>query len=346
MLKFGIFDHLDENGVPRGQQFDDRLKLVELIEQAGFRAYHLAEHHSTPLGCAPSPSVFLGAVAQRTKTLRFGPLVYLLPLYHPLRVYEETCMLDHLSGGRFELGVGRGGALIEHNRYGVASDVAGPMYHEAYALLMRTFQADAVDFTGRFFNVKDYLTITKPVQRPHPPVWYGCNTPDAAAWAAKEGVNIVSLGPAARACEIGQRYRDEWTAAGKSRDTLPMIGITRHIVVAETDQEAERIARAAYARWRESIEYLFKRTAGPEFPLTTIYPLEWDDLRDIGHGFAGSPSRVQRDIAELQRQTGISYLVCQMVFGTMSYADAARSITLFGREVAPAFARTPSMAAS
>jgi alkanesulfonate monooxygenase SsuD/methylene tetrahydromethanopterin reductase-like flavin-dependent oxidoreductase (luciferase family) len=256
-------------------------------------------------------------------------------------------MLDHLSGGRFELGVGRGGALIEHARYGVAMDAAGPLYHEAYALLMRAFAADRVDFSGRFFNVKDYLTLTKPVQRPHPPIWYGCNTPEAAAWAAKEGVNIVALGPAGRAKEIGQRFRDEWIASGQSRDAQPMFGITRHIVVAETDEEAVRIARPAYARWRQSIEYLFKHTPGaPDFPLTTIYPHEWDDLQKLGHGFAGSPARVQRDIASLQQQTGISYLVCQAVFGTMSYEDAARSLTLFGREIVPTFAKMPGMAAS
>src|SRR5262245_65679575 len=84
-MKFGVFDHMDRAGADLGRQFNDRLRLIELYERAGFHAYHLAEHHATPLGMAPSPSVFLAAVAQHTKTLRFGPLVYTVNLYHPLR---------------------------------------------------------------------------------------------------------------------------------------------------------------------------------------------------------------------------------------------------------------------
>src|SRR6202030_468240 len=107
-MRFGIFDHLDDSGLAPARRFEDRLSLIEAYDRYGFYAYHLAEHHGTPLGMAPSPSVFLAAIAQRTKRLRFGPLVYLLPLYHPIRLIEEICMLDQMSGGRLELGVGRG----------------------------------------------------------------------------------------------------------------------------------------------------------------------------------------------------------------------------------------------
>ena len=92
MLKFAIFDHLDSDGGPLGRFFEERLRLLELIERSGFYGYHLAEHHSTPLGMASSPSVFLASAIQRTRTIRLGPLVYVLPLYHPLRLYEEICM--------------------------------------------------------------------------------------------------------------------------------------------------------------------------------------------------------------------------------------------------------------
>ncbi|TMJ59096.1 MAG: LLM class flavin-dependent oxidoreductase, partial [Alphaproteobacteria bacterium] len=107
-MRFGIFDHLDDSGRPLGAHFEERLKLIEAYDRAGFYGYHLAEHHNTPLGYAPSPGLFLSAVAQRTKELRFGPMVYLLPLYHPLRLIDEICMLDQMSGGRFLYGVGRG----------------------------------------------------------------------------------------------------------------------------------------------------------------------------------------------------------------------------------------------
>jgi alkanesulfonate monooxygenase SsuD/methylene tetrahydromethanopterin reductase-like flavin-dependent oxidoreductase (luciferase family) len=336
VLKFGIFDHLDDGGLPLGEFFESRLKLIETIERAGFAGYHLAEHHSTPLGHATSPSVFLAAAFARTKTLRMGPLVYVLPLHHPLRLYEEICMLDHLSGGRLLMGVGRGGALIEHQRYGVEPKDAPGLYHEAFAVMMAAFENDVVNFEGKYFHYKDFLVQAKPVQKPHPPIWYGAPSPDAIPWAAPRKVNVVSLGPAARAKAIAERYRQEWAALGNPPQTLPSIGITRHIVVAETDDKAKAIARAAYPRWARAIAFLWERS-NIDFVLKDIYPKEFDALEKIGHGIAGSPVTVRAYLENLQRDTGVNYVLCQMVFGDMKHDDAKSSLELFGREVMPAF---------
>jgi len=132
-MEFGVFDHLDRHGGALADYYEDRLKIAEAYDRAGFYAYHLAEHHATPLGMAPSPSVFLAAVAQRTTRLRFGPLVWPMPLHHPLRLIEEICMLDQLSGGRLELGFGRGAAPIELEYYGVDPQdaVERPRFHPA-----------------------------------------------------------------------------------------------------------------------------------------------------------------------------------------------------------------------
>jgi len=337
VLSFGIFDHLDATGAPLGRFFEDRLRLIALIERVGFAAYHLAEHHSTPLGMAASPSVFLAAAMQRTTKIRLGPLVYVLPLYHPLRLYEEICMLDHLSGGRLMVGVGRGGALLEHQRYGIDPTDAPAMYHEAFAVLMRAFEADVLDFEGKFYRYKDYVVQAKPVQRPHPPLWYGAPNAEAIAWAAPRSVNVVSLGPADRARAIAERYRKEWAELKREPAALPKIGITRHIVVADSDATAKAIARAAYPRWRIAMEWLWQRS-NVDFVLKPIYPTEFDELERIGHGIAGAPSTVRDYVARLERDTGVNYVLCQMVFGDMNFNDASHSIELFAREVMPAFA--------
>ena len=106
-INFGIFDHIERTSSegPLRQLFEERLRLVEAYEQAGIWGYHVAQHHATPLGMAPSPNLFLAAAAQRTRNIRLGTLVYLLPFYSPLRLIEEICMLDHMTGGRLELGV-------------------------------------------------------------------------------------------------------------------------------------------------------------------------------------------------------------------------------------------------
>jgi alkanesulfonate monooxygenase SsuD/methylene tetrahydromethanopterin reductase-like flavin-dependent oxidoreductase (luciferase family) len=338
MLQFGVFDHLDHNGTSLGEQLEDRLKLIGVLEAEGYYAYHVAEHHSTWLGMAPSPSVFLAAVSQRTRRIRFGPLVYVLPLHHPLRLYEEICMLDHLSGGRLQLGVGRGGALLEHQRYGVDPAAAQAMYHEAFDVLMQACEAEVLNFDGLFYHFKDYLAVAKPLQRPHPPLWYGAPSVEAVPWAAARGINVISLGPASRARDIASRYRDEWSAAGRMSGDLPMTGISRHIVVAETDGEARRIADEAYRPWREALEFLFQRSQ-VAFPLADSYPQRFDELAAIGHGIAGSPTTVLDYLKQLTRETEVNYIACHMIFGTMRLEAAATSVRLLAREVMPTLQR-------
>jgi alkanesulfonate monooxygenase SsuD/methylene tetrahydromethanopterin reductase-like flavin-dependent oxidoreductase (luciferase family) len=336
-VQFGIFDHLDSDGRPLQELFASRLRLIELIERKGFAGYHLAEHHSTPLGMAASPSVFLSHAFARTQRLRMGPLVYVLPLYHPLRLYEEICMLDHLSGGRLLVGVGRGGALGEHQRFGIEPALAQKMYHEAFAVLMRALENDTVDFDGEFYKYKDYVVQARPLQRPHPPLWYGAPNADAIAWAAPRGINVVSLGPAARARAIADRYRQEWAMLGRDAGQLPKIGITRHIVVADSDQAARRIADAAYLPWRKAMDWIWRRSGTP-FTLTEIYPEDFAGLVRVGHGIAGSPATVRRYLEGLRDETGVNYVLCQMIFGDMREEEAARSVELFAREVMPGFA--------
>ncbi|MBI3514347.1 MAG: LLM class flavin-dependent oxidoreductase, partial [Proteobacteria bacterium] len=154
-MKFGIFDHMDQGAGPLGEQFESRLRLIEAYDRAGFHAYHLAEHHATPLGMAPSPSVFLAAVAQRTRRLRFGPLVYTLALYHPLRLAEEICMLDHLSGGRLEVGIGRGISGYELGYYGVDAKQSQAIYVEALSVILQALANDTVNFEGAHFRFRD-----------------------------------------------------------------------------------------------------------------------------------------------------------------------------------------------
>jgi alkanesulfonate monooxygenase SsuD/methylene tetrahydromethanopterin reductase-like flavin-dependent oxidoreductase (luciferase family) len=233
--------------------------------------------------------------------------------------------------------MGRGAATVEHQRYGIDPAQAPAMYHEAFAVIMKACESDVLNFEGKFYNFKDYIVQSKPVQRPHPPVWYGARDPENVDWAAPNAVNVVSLGPAARARAITDRYRKVWAELGRNASDIPMMGITRHIVVAPTDAEAKQMARPAYAMWREAIEMLWVRS-GVNFPLTPVYPKSFDELEAIGHGIAGSPATVRDYIGRLQQESGVNYVLAQMMFGNLGFEEASSSIRLFAREVAPAFA--------
>ncbi len=147
-MRLGVFDHMDRGPGPLDQFFADRMRLVEAYDRAGFYGYHVAEHHATPLGVAPSPGVWLAAIAQRTTQLRFGALVYLLPLYHPLKLLEELCMLDQMSRGRLLLGVGRGISPIELRYYGLDPAQTPAMYQEALEIILRGMACKELTFEG------------------------------------------------------------------------------------------------------------------------------------------------------------------------------------------------------
>jgi alkanesulfonate monooxygenase SsuD/methylene tetrahydromethanopterin reductase-like flavin-dependent oxidoreductase (luciferase family) len=336
-MKFGVFDHMDDAGVPLGRLYSERLQLVEAYDRAGIYGYHLAEHHSTPLGCAASPGLFLAQVAARTERLRFGPLVYLLPFYHPLRLIEEICMLDQMSSGRLELGVGRGVSPFESRLYGLDYAKTGEIYHEAFQLVLHGLASEVLSFEGKHFQFRDVPMILRPVQRPHPPLWYGTTVPENADWPAANDVNIVTIAlrPAGRI--ISDRYRATRARLGKDPRHLPLIGMARHVVVADTDEEALRIARRAYPRWRESFRWLFQRH-GAEPRIGPIYPTTFDELMAIDNGIAGSPAKVREFVAAEIAATGANYLLSWFAFGDMTLAESLRSIELFARDVMPAFA--------
>jgi alkanesulfonate monooxygenase SsuD/methylene tetrahydromethanopterin reductase-like flavin-dependent oxidoreductase (luciferase family) len=341
-MKFGVFDHMDHAGGPLAQLYAGRLDLIEAYDRGGIHGYHLAEHHSTPLGCAASPGLFLAALSQRTQTLRFGPLVYLLPFYHPLRLIEEICMLDQMSGGRLELGIGRGVSPFETRAYGLDFAQTSEIYHEAFQLILKGLTSDELTFEGKHYQFRDVPMILRPLQRPHPPLWYGITIPENADWPAANDVNIVTIALRPMVRLILDRYRAERTRLGKTHPAF--MGAARHVVVADTDEAALNIARRAYPRWRSSFRWLFARH-GAEPRIAALYPPTFDDLAAIENGIAGSPRTVREFIAAEVEATGSNYFVSWLAFGDMTLAESLRSLELLSREVMPAFASAPAAAA-
>ena len=339
-MKFGVFDHLDESGLALGEFYENRLRLVEAYDRLGLHVYLTAEHHATPLGMSPSPSIFHSAVAQRTRRILFGPLVYTLALYHPLRLAEEICMLDHLSGGRFQLGVGRGISPFELGYYGVNMDEAQARYLESYEVVMQALAlaqdtnpaARELSFSGQYYQFSKVPLTMAPRQVPHPPLWYGIGNPDSVAWCVANRCNVVSNGPLEHVRKITDAYRAQWLAAGHAAKALPLMGTTRHMVIASSEQEAKEIARSAYLRWYESFMYLWvKHGTKP----SAYFPSTWDELETAGRALAGTAESVREQLALQIEKSGVNFVLTRFAFGDLPHAHSIRSIELFAREVMP-----------
>ena len=184
-MKLGIFDHLDRNDVPLPRFYEERLQLIEAADAAGIDSYHLAEHHWNPVGMAPLPGVFLGAAASRTKRIRLGPLAYALAFHDPLILAEEVAMLDQMSNGRLELGVGRGISPWELSMYGITMNETRDIFREAMEVMIQYFTQDRVNHRGHRWRYLDVPVELKPIQKPFPPLMNAGSSGKGRDFAAK-----------------------------------------------------------------------------------------------------------------------------------------------------------------
>ena len=168
-----LSDHVGQADRPLFTLFDERLTFAAAADEAGIYCLHIAEHHATPLNMVPAPGAYLGAVARVTKRMRLGPLVYLLPLISPLRLVEEICMLDHLSHGRPEIGVGRGVSPFELGYHHIDHDRSREIFIDAYNCIRTGLTAETLNHSGPHFTYKDVPLPLRSLQQPHPAFWYG-----------------------------------------------------------------------------------------------------------------------------------------------------------------------------
>ncbi len=346
MLEIGIFDHVDSGSNSLNQFYKDRLDIIEAYDRAGFYSYHVAEHHFTPLGMAASPGIFLSAVAQRTHNLRFGPMVYCLPLYHPLRLAEEVCMLDQMSGGRFDLGVGRGISPLESRTYGEDPDfqASRKVYNESLQILKQALSSKKFSFTGEKRSAEDVQMVLEPVQRPHPPLWMGVHSLENAEHAAEHGMNIVGLRTPGEMKPFYDHFRQAWTKVQPAGKPAGKAGLGLFIVVGDTDKQAMELASRAYKVWHKSFHYLYHLHG--RSPVYGERPNDFQLVIDERRGIAGTPGKVRDFVKSVVAECGCDYVTGQFAFGDMTKEEALHSINLFGKEVMPAMKALPAMAAA
>jgi alkanesulfonate monooxygenase SsuD/methylene tetrahydromethanopterin reductase-like flavin-dependent oxidoreductase (luciferase family) len=329
-LEIGVFDHLDRGGLPLPELYESRLRAIERYDEHGFFAYHVAEHHGTMLGMAPSPGIFLASAAQRTTRLRLGAMVYVLPAYDPLRLLEEICMLDNLSGGRLEIGFGRGASPYELAFFDVTTMQSRSVYDEACAVILAGLGADALTFSGKHFSYDAVPMVLQPLQRPHPPLWHGLVRANGVAFPATLRMNVVVNGPSRFVRPLTDAYRTEWRAQ-HGDDAVPKIGVARHIVVADTDAAAIDLARQAYANWYASNDSLWRANGARSIH----FPATFDEAMQLGVVIAGSPDTVRSTVTRDIDDCGATYLMGRFAFGAIPLDRLIHSIDLFGTEVMP-----------
>jgi probable F420-dependent oxidoreductase len=309
--------------------FDETLRECERAEAAGFDSIWLGEHHNNPV-LYPAPLIGLAAVASRTRRIRLGTGVLLLPLYHPMMVAEEGAMVDMISGGRLILGIGAGYAPEEFAAFGYSLKERGGRLEESAALLHRLWTEENVTHRGKYYQLDNATVAPRPVQRPRPPIWFGAWAEPAIRRAARLG-DAWFVGPSANLQEIApcaELYRKASNETGKGDNEVALF---RYIFVASSTQEAMSTAgdpfidafERMYFRWPHPV---VKRPKGQ----LTIERLAKDRI------ILGDPKTCLEEIKRFAKELGLRYLVCRFSVPGIPREACERSLDLFTREVMPA----------
>lgn len=343
-MRFGTFSYNQARPwVPERQAFEELLEQIQLTERLGFDEAWFAEHHHSDYGMLASPNLIIANLAPRTRRLRFGNLVNVLPLFDPMRLAEECGMLDILTGGRLNVGLGRG-VPRDDLKHGLDRDTAQARFEEGIEILLRAWTGETFNYTGKAWNYVDIICRPQPLQRPHPPIYYGATSPESPAMVARRGWNLaLSRQPLANCARAISAYRAERAALGKTDGGDAIM--VRDIYVADTDEKAWAEAPAQITRfwqlatdnvWRGdsiSTDDLSKFTERfPYFPggLTVKRLDEW------GTSLIGSPETVIKKARSMIETARPDSLVGMFSFGGLSHQQVTRSIELFGTKVIPA----------
>src|SRR5438270_9925790 len=215
-MRFGTFSYNQARPwVSERQAFEELLEQILLTERLGFDEAWFAEHHHSDYGMLASPNLIVAALAHRTRRLRLGNLVNALPLHDPIRLAEEVATLDILTGGRLNVGLGRG-VPRDDIKHGLDVDTARARFSEGVGILTEAWKGGVFSHDGPTWKYADISCRPQPVQKPHPPIYYGAGSPDSARQIARRGWHLaMSRQPLHNIAATTQAYRDELKSLGQ-----------------------------------------------------------------------------------------------------------------------------------
>ena len=338
---FGLFDHIEDiPGTPTRRLLQDRLDLVKMADDGGLSAYYLAEHHGSDLCMAPNQELFVAAASQLTKNIRLGPMVKLLPLHHPVAIIEDMCVADQLTDGRFDFGVGRGVAPIEHYWFGSEWPNSPDRFTDILGIICQSLATGEISSEqSRYYDFPTMPLPMRPIQDPIP-FWY----PGRPVTAGRHGMNLIWPGVVDQ--DTHDTYVETWHKHKGEEirvdgpNSEPRIGCVMVLAISEDEREAHDIAR-------RGMEGLLRRThAVHRFDHLVLTPEECDTaLNPLRHilthyeaairAGAGTPDQIAERLAAVLEPGLTDHIVFQIPSGDMTIEEARSTLELFITKVKP-----------
>ncbi|MBI3802096.1 MAG: LLM class flavin-dependent oxidoreductase [Deltaproteobacteria bacterium] len=342
-MRFGFFDQLPlANWQSESQRYQDILAQIELGDALGFDTAWLGELHFIPsISCLASPLMILAAAAQRTKRIRLGTAVTLLPLHNPVKMAEDAATLDVLSGGRLEFGVGRGAAPVYFAGYNVPHKESRERFEEALEVILQAWTSERLSYEGKYWQVQNLLLTPKPVQKPYPPVRIAANSPETFAIAGRDGFPIFAsplINPPDKLREYLAVHRESLKPGVKQN-----VALAFPVHVAESRAQARRECEVSLLSFFKAASELIKPSGGAPTKgsdsqqklRARITEATFESI-DREMGVFGDPDYCVERIQALRQEFPMEEFICYFNRGGLiDHATVRRSMELFAKEVMP-----------
>jgi alkanesulfonate monooxygenase SsuD/methylene tetrahydromethanopterin reductase-like flavin-dependent oxidoreductase (luciferase family) len=328
-MKLGIFSVMDfhpEQQPSAAGFYREMIELAVKAEQWGYDSAWVAEHHFANYGLCPAPPVLLAAIAQKTEHIRLGPAVCVLPFHDPVKVAEEYAVLDVVSGGRLDFGVGRGYLTHEYAGHLVDREESQARFDEALEVIERAWQGQPFEYTGRFHRYPRIALNTLPLQQPMPPIALAALSPTTYARIGAQGYHLLAVPYILEDLSVLKGLLAGYAAHAQENrraNNGPRVTVAFHVHVAPTQAAAEARARSYMTRYCET------RAVGNSKTFDQLMQQRLIAVGDPGH------------VAEIFRQLasfGVERVLCLMNFGGMPFPWVLDSLTLTAQEVMPRLA--------
>ncbi len=347
-MKFGQL-HLFENPMDRSEReiVTEQFDIMARAEEFGFDSVWPAEHHFSEYGYCASPAVTLAALAVRTQKIRLGTGVVVLPLNHPVRVAEDFAILDLLSGGRVDLGVGRGYQPHEFAGYGVDQARSRDMFRESVEIIQKAWTTERLDYDGEFYKFQDLAVRPKPLQQPQPPIWMASLSPSTFQLCGQYGFNLMCAPvfgfDVNRGAAQIEEYRQALRQHGREPADHEIAGLIMTYVADTTEQAQADFRDAVMWYYRTFAKYIAPPQGRPAVETYEMYTaardwlqtLEWDAIARSGAVVCGSPDQVAERIAEIHELSGITHYLAWTRIGGLEHKKVLRSMELMRDRVMP-----------
>lgn len=341
-MKFGTFLLMQSPSFRPSQEIYARaLEQAQTAESLGYQNVWLGEHHFSTYGYLARPAQLATYIAAKTTRLRVGTAVIVVPLHHPLVIAEEIALADLLSGGRLDVGLGRGYQHYEFERFGMQLDDARGRFDEAVDIITKSFEGKPFSYAGQLFKIPETSVFPTVVQKPHPPIYIVAQSEYAVEATVRRGFNVLTGGYGVtidRLAEFGdimKRVVDQVKPA-----ITPNVSVQRAVYC--TNSEADARDAAEHARWNMRVTLSLRNhyeqvEKGNAIPVVGKSEPTLDELLDK-HLVIGTPDTCRKQIKRLQERVGITHFNCSFWIGDLDQTRVLRSMELFAHEVMPAFA--------